>query len=165
MREKIRSCEGMTLVEMLVTVVIVTLVSMAMAVGISSAVRIYRDATQLYEAETLCGTILSYLEDEFRFGRDIKTDASGKVTFDSQIFGDDVGIQVVGGKVQVGGFPLLSDAAYTSGLVVSKIDPADAEPEINVEYDGDKVTITVAVGPNTISSYVKHKVIVAPLNG
>jgi len=179
MRKKLRSSEGMTLTELLVALAIVALIGIALTVGVSSAAKIYRDSTRLFEAETLCGTILTYLEDEFRFCRNIDNESlpggSGEtVVFDSQLFGKDVRVFVDNGKIKIGKkndpptpdpptpdspelFDLLSDTAYTNGLMVQKCD-------IFYDKTSNQVTITVAVGPDDTHTYVKHKVTVVPVN-
>ncbi len=162
MREKLRSRKGMTLTELLVVLIIVSLIGVSLTVGVGGAARVYRDATRLYEAETLCGTILTYLEDEFRFGRNIQN-SGGTVTFDSQAFGNGVKIGLNDGKVQIENaglginFPLLGGTAYTSGIQVQNI---------ATSYDGAKkqVAITVEVSAGT-GDPVKHTVTVAPLGG
>jgi len=158
MRKKLRSSRGMTLTELLVALMIVSLIGVAMTVGVNGAVKVYRDSTRLYEAETLCGTILTYLEDEFRFGRNVHEE-SGEVRFDSQAFGNNVAVLVDDdGKIEVGGIQLLSSTAYTSGLKVLK-------DECNITYSGGQVTVKIAVGSGleTADTHVEHTVKVAPL--
>jgi len=158
MREKLRSSKGVTLTELLMALLVVALIGVSLTVGINNAVRIYRDSTQLFEAETLCGTILTYLEDEFRFGRNIR-ETGGEVHFDSQVFGKDVGVFVDGeGKIGIGYSQLLGDTAYTSGLKV-------LECEIGYHSGSGQVTIKIAVGPDDAGAYVNHTVTVEPLNG
>jgi len=141
----------MTLTELLVALALVSLISLALAVGVSSAAKVYRSATRLYEAETLCGTILTCLEDEYRFARNIQADGS----FDSQTYGNGVKAYLNGeGQVYIGssgtppaapgtpetpvalaepvtpGMPdpyaldsaLISGGAYTSELKVTKLE-------------------------------------------
>ncbi len=158
MKKKLRSSQGMTLTELLVALMIVALIGVALTTGVNSAVNVYRDSTRLYEAETLCGTILTSLEDEFRFGRDIRKDGE-TVRFDSQIFGNDVEVLVDDeGKITIGqegsSFQLLNDKAYTSGLKVL---------ESKIDYSGGQVTVTIAVGSGTADPCVEHEVKVAPL--
>lgn len=157
MREKLRSSKGMTLTELLVALMVISLIGTAMSVGISSAVKVYRDSTQLYEAETLCGTILTCLEDEFRFGRNVhKQDGGdGVVIYDSRSFGNDASVTLSDGKVLIKNMALLGDAAYTSGLKVLKC---------NITYDG-KVTIEIAVGPGEGKVCAEQTVTVTPLEG
>lgn len=158
MREKLRSSRGMTLTELIVALAVVSLIGVAMTAGISSAVKVYRDATQLYEAETLCGTVLTCLEDEFRFARNVQNDTGSdpKVTYDSRSFGNGVSVTVENGKVLIGGKELLGEKAYTSKLMVDKC---------KIEYSeaNDQVTITVAVGPGPGKVYVQHEVKVKPV--
>lgn len=163
MRKKLRSSKGMTLTELLVALAIVALIGMSLTVGVNSAVKVYRDATRLYEAETLCGTILTYLEDEFRFGRNIREE-SGEVVFDSQTFGKDVKIivtdddgQIKIGKDEATGYDLLGTKVYTSGLKVIK-----EECDISYSDSTGLVTIKIAVGPDEDSVYASHEVTVAP---
>ncbi len=184
MKEKLRSSRGMTLTELLVALAIMSLIGVSMTVGINSAVKVYRDATRVYEAETLCGTILTYLEDEFRFGRNIRnktvtvgTEPYTEVIFDSQSFGKDVKVSLADGKVlivdkdtpapaapaavsapadPVPDTKLLADRVYTSGLMVK-------DCIIVYNETTKKVTITVAVGPDEHNTYAEHTVTVAPV--
>lgn len=153
MKKKLRSSRGMTLTEVVMALAIVALLGVALTTGINGAVKVYRDATRLYEAETLCGTILTYLEDEYRFGRNIQSDG----TFDSQAFGNSITPEIdTNGQIKLGGSKLLVDTAYTSRLKVSKCD---------VKYEDGKVTIAVSVSSETTGVQVDHSVTVAPLNG
>lgn len=170
MRKKLCSSKGMTLTELLVALMIVALIGVSLTVGVNGAVKVYRDATRLYEAETLCGTILTYLEDEFRFSRNIRNQTAGgerTVIFDSQVFGKDVAVFVNdNGKIEIGEIgksssrsKLLSDKAYTSGLKVS-------EDDCKITYDeaSGQVTIKIAVSSDNTGAYVEHTVEVAPVD-
>jgi len=170
-RKKLRSSAGMTLTELLVALAIVALIGMSLTVGVNSAAKVYRDATRLYEAETLCGTILTYLEDEFRFGRNIHNEnvagsTHKEVVFDSTAFGNDVKVIVDGGKIKVGKEPassyydLLSTTAYTSGLMVIV---KDDKSKISYDESSGLITITIAVGPNEDTVYASHTVTVIPV--
>lgn len=180
MRKKLHSSKGMTLTELLVALAIVALIGMSLTVGVSGAAKIYRDSTQLFEAETLCGTILTYLEDEFRFGRNIRNETVGtetKVIFDSQVFGSDAEVIVEDGKVKIQNkssdlgsasakFDLLGDKAYTNGLQV--LEKECIYTEAANPGEKDKVTITIAVGPagtdDSDDAYVSHTVTVSPID-
>jgi len=159
MRKKLCSSKGMTLTELLVALMIVGLIGVALTVGVNGAAKVYRDSVRLYEAETLCGTILTGLEDEFRFSRNIKDDG----TFDSQVFGSGVKVFLADSKVVIGNesdplapkFQLLSEKAYTSGLEVEKCD---------IEPGSGQVTITVTVKSDAAKTSVTHTAKVAPLN-
>jgi len=161
MRKKLRSSKGMMLTELLVALAIVALIGVSLTVGVSSAAKIYRDATRLSEAETLCGTILTCLEDEFRFSSNIRTKPGTETVdyFNSQVFGEDVQITCEDGKIKIGGiekFDLLTDSTYTSGLKVSKCE---------ISYnDKGQVKIKIGVGPKeTNKIYAEHEVTVTPV--
>jgi len=158
MREKLRASKGLTMVELLVTLMIVSLIGLSLTAGINSAVTVYRDSTRLFEAETLCGTILTCLEDEFRFSRNIHKNAAGEAVFDSQTFGGEVKVSVEEGKILIGGFPLLGDKAYTSGLRV-------LEEDCKIDYNEakDQVSITIAVSSDVTKARVEHTVAVTPV--
>ncbi len=170
MREKLRSSKGMTLTELLVALMIVSLIGVALTVGVNSAVKVYRDSTRLYEAETLCGTILTSLEDEFRFGRNIRNQTVGsdtEVRFDSQTFGNDVKVILDGeGKIKIGqtessSFQLLNSKAYTSGLKVLEDTASKDNYDISYNTSTKQITIKITVGSDIAS--VEHTVTVAPL--
>jgi len=171
MREKLRSSKGMTLTELIVALAIVGLISISLSVGVSSAAKVYRDATRLSEAETLCGTILTYLEDEFRFSRNTRMEKDGETSelvFDSQVFGKDVRVKVddkgriklVGKEKSIdNGFDLLSNTAYTSGLRV-----LIGENDFKIKKaDNGLVEITITVGTDEGKAYASHTVTVAPV--
>jgi len=156
MKKKLRSSRGMTLTELLVALMIISFIGMALTLGVNNAVKVYRDSSQLYEAETLCGTILTRLEDEFRFGRNIhKNDSGDTVFFNSKLYGDNAHVTLENGKIKIGGKDLFGESAYTTDLMVS---------DCTVGYAGGQVTITVAVGPNDTGNYAEHTVKVTPIN-
>jgi len=159
----------MMLTELLVALMIVSLIGVSLTVGVNGAAKVYRDATRLYEAETLCGTILTCLEDEFRFARNIQYGGvDNTVTaYDSLTFGNSVSVVVDGadnkGKIHIGSgtnSALLGDGAYTSGLVAAQ--PVikrleDAHGQVSIE-------ITVKVTSDMTHAAVEHTVTVFPLN-
>ncbi len=159
MKRKLLLHRGMTLTELLIALMVVSLVTVALVMGAVSAAKVYKESTQLFEAETLCGTILTYLEDEFRYGSNIRLD-DGLVVFDSQTFGNGVSVSILDGKVLIGGNQLLGDAAYTSRVKV-----LSEKDDFNISYDNEneQVIIKVAVGSNK-GTYVQHTVRVRPIN-
>ncbi len=172
MKKKVRSSKGMTLTELLVALMIVALIGAALTVGVNSAVNVYRDSTRLYEAETLCGTILTSLEDEFRFGRNIRNQTVGsdtEVLFDSQTFGNNVKVIVDGnGKIMIGpaedsSYQLLNNKAYTSGLKVLKDTATKDNYDISYDASTKQITIKITVGSDITDASVTHTVTVAPL--
>ena len=77
---KLASRRGVTLSEMLVTVAILGLVTLAVSVGISSALRVYNQSVTLSDAQTLTSTLTQAIMDELRYARDIKTNEEGALS-------------------------------------------------------------------------------------
>ena len=72
LRAKLSSRRGVTLTEMLVAVAVLGLVTLAVAVGISSSLRVYNRSVALSDAQTLSSTLSQALMDELRYARDIE---------------------------------------------------------------------------------------------
>lgn len=168
LRNKLRCKAGITYTSTLTAFAVLALVGAAMTMGIHSALHIYRDVTALSSSEILAGTILTALEDEFRFAENIKSKDDGSVVaYDSAVFGDGVAIfykddgkddgQVRIGKTDSKGLRLLSSRSYLDGLL---------KAHVETKLKSDKsVTITVRVGPNPPDvTYAKHQVTVRPIN-
>lgn len=62
---RIRSQKGFSLAEMLVTVLLMSLATLAIAAGVTAAVRTYRSMTLKAEAQTLLGTAIAAVDDDF----------------------------------------------------------------------------------------------------
>lgn len=142
MGKKLRSKDGFTLTEMLVTIVILALVGTAVAVGVSAAMRTYQDVTLKAEASMLCGTLSIEIADELRFAQNCEMDgASGNLVYDSSRFGEKAELTVVDGYITVGGKPLLSGRTYTSfrANIVSDISESQISVEITVLYNGAEI--------------------------
>lgn len=112
-REKLRARRGMTLSEVLVALLILSLVTVGMASGIGASLRVYRQATEASDAQMLASTLSIALMDELRYARDIQADGS----FTSDTFGEGVSVGLNDGYVEIGNEKLLSEAAY-AGLRV-----------------------------------------------
>lgn len=151
--KKLRSRRGMTFAETLVALAIVALIGAVLAAGITTAVRIYRNAADVSEAQTLCASLLTSLEDELRFARGVHEE-DGAVVFDSTSFGTRVHIETdEAGQVRIGDFAVLSREAYTRGL----------QAWVSTACDGQTVTLTVSVGRGD-SVLTSQTVTLRPLN-
>ncbi len=64
-RNRIKSRKGFSLTEMLVTVLLMSLATLAVAAGVTAAVRTYRSMTLKAEAQTLLGTAIASVDDDF----------------------------------------------------------------------------------------------------
>lgn len=134
--KKLRRTGGFTLTEVLVTLLIFSILTLAILVGTGSAAKVYRKAVLASEAQTLSSTLVQGLSDELRYARNIQTDGAGEVTsFDSATFGPAAAIDSSGDTVKLGQQELLSPGAYTSGL----------KAKVDVTYDGGVFQMTVTV--------------------
>ena len=85
--KKLNNCSGFTLVEMLVTLVIVIMVSTMMAEVVKLGVDQYERSLRSSESKVLCSTISTILTSELSYTQEVHVDSSGNVTkFQSQNF-------------------------------------------------------------------------------
>lgn len=117
---KLRDQKGLTMVELLVTVVIVLLFSGLVAVGADAGVRSFRTSMADAQAQELCSTLTTALSDKLRYCT-VENDKK-------RIFFQDVGY-VDGtvdsvfsvntdGQLELGGKRFLGKAAYPQGLKI-----------------------------------------------
>lgn len=111
---KLASRRGVTLSEMLVTVAILGLVTLAVSVGISSALRVYNQSVTLSDAQTLTSTLSQAIMDELRYARDIKTNEEGALSsYTSMDYGLDAAFSADTDKhITVGGKALVGSGTY-----------------------------------------------------
>lgn len=74
---KLRSRAGLTLSEMLVTLLLLVLVLAGVATGLKAAFDSYRDSARLSDALMLSSTLSEAIMDEFRFAGDVETETVG----------------------------------------------------------------------------------------
>ena len=148
MKHKLRSRRGMTLSEVLVALLILSLVTVGVATGVSASLRVYRQATESSDAQMLASTLSTALMDELRYARDIQADGS----FTSDTFGEGSLVGVTDGRITVGGEKLLGDAAYAGLRVKNSITVTYAGGVFHVELtvqsgteDRDIRTVSFAV--------------------
>lgn len=114
LKRKLASRRGVTLSEMLVTVAILGLVTLAVSVGISSALRVYNQSVALSDAQTLSSTLSQAIMDELRYARDISSKDGLKFT--SANYGLNASFSVgADGRIKVGD----GDPAHGKDLVGS----------------------------------------------
>ena len=132
--KKLRNQNGLTLTEMLCTVIIVLLFSSLVAVGANAAVRSFRISMADSQAQELCSTLTTAISDKLRYCT-VETNAVfiqgvGYVEGTAEnIFTAD------SGQVYLGKNKFLGAYAYPEGLKVQ---------EFSVKYDGTKRIFTVA---------------------
>ena len=135
--KKLRNQNGLTLTEMLCTVIIVLLFSSLVAVGANAAVRSFRISMADSQAQELCSTLTTAISDKLRYCT---------VEADNTVFIQGVGyvngapneiftLNSDSGQVYLGGEKFLGAYAYPEGLKVQ---------DFSVKYDGTKRIFTVA---------------------
>lgn len=131
---KLRDRRGITLTEMLCTVLIVLLLTALLVVGIRFAGKTYTESMRLSEAQELCSTLTSVISDKLRFCGTVTQDENGGLT---QIFIQNVGsVEGKGdafqigedGQLALGDRHLLGSASYPKGLQVTALPCATMPP-------------------------------------
>ena len=147
--KKLRDRRGITLTEMLCTVLIVLLLTALLVVGIRFAGKTYTESMRLSEAQELCSTLTSVISDKLRFCGSVVSNENGDV---DRIFIQDVGsVEGEGAafrlndkqQIMLGDSELLSAAAYPRGLQVR---------QISLRYDDAAGIFTVTLQVGTADS-------------
>ena len=134
--KKLRNQNGLTLTEMLCTVIIVLLFSSLVAVGANAAVRSFRISMADSQAQELCSTLTTAISDKLRYCT---------VEADNTVFIQGVGyvngapneiftLNSDSGQVYLGENKFLGAYAYPEGLKVK---------DFSVEYNGTERVFTV----------------------
>ena len=133
--KKLRNQNGLTLTEMLCTVIIVLLFSSLVAVGANAAVRSFRISMADSQAQELCSTLTTAISDKLRYCT-VETDAVF-IQGVGYVKGPAKDIFTVNdsGQVYLGENKFLGAYAYPEGLKVQ---------DFSVKYDGTKRIFTVA---------------------
>lgn len=135
-KKKLASKRGFSLSEVLVTLAIMSLVGVAIGLGISAAGEAYNNITTGSNAEMLCTTLATELADELRFAEEIST-GGNRLTFTSRRFGAGVSVSSDEGRVQIGQNDILAEKAYT-GL----------DAQATVAFEGGVFSVEIVVTRN-----------------
>ena len=134
--KKLRNQNGLTLTEMLCTVIIVLLFSSLVAVGANAAVRSFRVSMADSQAQELCSTLTTAISDKLRYCT---------VEADNTVFIQGVGyvegqaedifkVDLVSGQVYLGGKKFLGTYAYPEGLKVKEFSVTYKENVFTVQF-------------------------------
>lgn len=134
--KKLRNQNGLTLTEMLCTVIIVLLFSSLVAVGTNAAVRSFRISMADSQAQELCSTLTTAISDKLRYCT---------VEADNTVFIQGVGyvegpakdifkVDLASGQVYLGGKKFLGAYAYPEGLKVQGFSVSYAENVFTVQF-------------------------------
>ena len=135
--KKLRNQNGLTLTEMLCTVIIVLLFSSLVAVGANAAVRSFRISMADSQAQELCSTLTTAISDKLRYCT-VEADNTVFIQGVGYVKGPAENIFTVNsdsGQVYLGENKFLGAYAYPEGLKVK---------DFSVKYDGTKRIFTVA---------------------
>ena len=134
--KKLRNQNGLTLTEMLCTVIIVLLFSSLVAVGANAAVRSFRISMADSQAQELCSTLTTAISDKLRYCT-VETDHT--VFLQGVVYVEGAANEIFtlnsdSGQVYLGENKFLGAYAYPEGLKVK---------DFSVEYNGTERVFTV----------------------
>ncbi|MEG0755488.1 MAG: type II secretion system protein [Oscillospiraceae bacterium] len=152
MTKKLRSQKGFTLSELLVTLAILGVLTLAIAVGISSATTVYRQSVALSESGVLASTLSQAVSDELHYAQDIS--GTDTVTYTSQAYGANATITAdKNGKLMVGAYQLVGDAAYTN-----------LKASVGIAYDSGAFEVTITISGQESKQIRAQTFQVTPVN-
>lgn len=130
--QKLRNNHGVTLMELVCTILIMLLSTAAVTVGLGAALKTYRNCMEASEAQMLCSTLSTAISDKLRYCGTVRVEGDGTL---SQIFiqnygkvdADEKALRVEDGKIMLGDAKLVGSGVYPRGLKVSAFELAYAE--------------------------------------
>lgn len=97
MKGKLISRRGVTLSELLVTIAVLGILTVAVSSGILSSLKVYQTSKDLSHSQMLASTLSQALMDELRFAGDIVTDEEGGLlSYTSPSVGKEAAVQTDG---------------------------------------------------------------------
>lgn len=117
LRCKLRSCRGLTLVEMVAAAGVLALLALMLHTGLYMAQNSYTKMTQAAESQLLLSTLTNLLSNEFRYARDVVTDGDGTLQrYTSLSFGRNTTLTCnADGQLEANQRLMLSAGAYGNG--------------------------------------------------
>lgn len=133
--KKLRNQNGLTLTEMLCTVIIVLLFSSLVAVGANAAVRSFRISMADSQAQELCSTLTTAISDKLRYCT-VETDNTVFIQGVGYVEGTAENIFTVNdsGQVYLGKNKFLGAYAYPEGLKVQEFSVTYKENVFTVKF-------------------------------
>lgn len=116
--KKLKNRAGMTVTELLVTVLLVVLLSGAILAGTNTALKTYRQSVSLSRAQTTLSTLMEAVGDELRLAGKVQV-VDGTVSFASaRKNGQEVRLSLSDkGELLVGDTLLVTDGVYANGTL------------------------------------------------
>lgn len=149
MIKKLKNKKGLTLSEVLVSVLILGILGTAISIGIATGVKVYAQSMEFSESNYLASIIVQKISDEIRNGENFPSDAN--VSFDSEDFGDNVTFTLdANGYIKLGSELILSEKLYTNDvkvkdLVLTNI-PDKEQVKLSFKIVDAKDTLEVEIG-------------------
>ena len=133
--KKLRNQNGLTLTEMLCTVIIVLLFSSLVAVGANAAVRSFRISMADSQAQELCSTLTTAISDKLRYCT-VETNNTVFIQGVGYVKGpaDEIFTVNDSGQVNLGGNKFLGAYAYPEGLKVREFSVTYEENVFTVQF-------------------------------
>ena len=120
--KKLVSKRGFSLAELMIVLVIMTVISLAISIGITSAAKSYRDIRAATESSVLCSMLATELSDTLRYATDIQATGAKDAVFTHRRYGIGVSVtSTANGRVFVGAEPVLSEGSYTQLHATAKV--------------------------------------------
>ena len=157
-RRKLRQRRGATLSELLVALAVMGLATLAVTVGTTSGLKVYRQSVALSDAQTLMSTLSQAIMDDLRFATEITADGSGTVTsYASANYGLTARLvqDKETGRLTVNGHELVGSGAY-AGL--------QADADLAWDEDEGVVTVTLSIHQGEVEPIRTETFAVRPLN-
>lgn len=150
---------GLSLTELLASIVVMLLVAAIMVVGVRLGTKAYVKSVSMSEAQILCSTLSTIVSDELRYAGTITVDGDGTVRFFSSNYGkaDNVGLSFGSdeeGHVTLGNNRILSSRAYPYGLKAS----------VDLTYDNAKFSSTIRIYSASDNELAVNSFDVKPIN-
>lgn len=134
---KLRDQKGLTMVELLVTVVIVLLFSGLVAVGTDAGVRSFRTSMADAQAQELCSTLTTALSDKLRYCT-VENIPKNRIFFQDVGYVDGTVDSVFSvnddGQLELGGKRFLGKAAYPQRLKINSFSISFADNTFTVKF-------------------------------
>lgn len=113
--KKLCAKRGVTLIETLAAVAVLSLLSMILGTGLLMAQKSYTKITEKSETQLLLSTATNVLANELRYAKDVETDGNLVKTYTSITYGQGTAILLKEGMLFANEKSMLSTGAYGNG--------------------------------------------------
>lgn len=114
-KKKLHGEKGLSIVEMLAAVLVLSLLCIMLFTGLNMAVDGYRSMIAEAETQLLLSSVSNVLSDELRYAREVATSADGTLSYTSISYGRYTTLELNDGQLEAGGKRILAAGAYGNG--------------------------------------------------